>query len=76
MALKDGETLSARPEAVVAWTGRRPTGFCPRISLLDVLLPRGSRDLLLTFYGPGVVWVEGSKAEGVVSKAVRRAYGV
>ena len=76
IAIGDGETLSARPDAVVAWTGRRPTGFCPRLSLLDVLLPRGSRDLLLTFYGPGVVWVEGSKAEGAVSKAVRRAYGI
>ena len=58
----DGETLSARPEAVVAWTGRLPTGFCPRLGLLDILLPRAPRDLLLTFYGPGVVWVEGACA--------------
>ena len=80
--LADGETLSARPEAVVAWTGRLPTGFCPRLSLLDVLLPRGPRDLLFTFYGPSVVWVEGSsdprlsgfQALGRMNQ--RRAYGV
>ena len=60
MPLEDGQTLSARPDAVVAWTTRRPTGFCPKLSFWDVVLPRGPRDLLLTFYGPGVVWVEGS----------------
>ncbi len=65
IAVAEGETVSARPEAVVAWTGRNPTGFCPRISVWDVLLPRGARDLLLTFYGPGVVWVEGGGANGV-----------
>ena len=58
--LADGETLSARPEAIVAWTGKRPTGFCPKLSIWDILLPRGSRKVLLTFYGPSVVWIEGS----------------
>ncbi len=58
--LADGETLSVRPEAVVAWTGGRPTGFCRKLSVRDVLLPRPPRDLLFTFYGPGVVWAEGS----------------
>lgn len=65
IAVAEGETVSARPEAVVAWTGGNPTGFCPRLSIWDVLLPRGARDLLLTFYGPGVVWVEGGGAHGV-----------
>ena len=60
--LADGETLSVRPEALVAWAGKRPTGFCPKLSLWDVLLPRGPRDLLFTCYGPGVVWLEGSCA--------------
>ena len=60
MPLEDGQTLSARPDAVVAWTTRRPTGFCPKLSFWDVVLPRGPRDLLLTFYGPGVVWVAGA----------------
>ena len=64
VSLGEGETFSARPEAVVAWTGRRPTGYCPRLGLLDVILPRGPRDLLMTFYGPGVVWVEGSCDRG------------
>ena len=59
-SLNDSETLSVRPEAVVAWTGKMPTGFCPKLSIWDVLLPRGSRDLLFTFYGPGIVWIEGS----------------
>ena len=81
MPLEDGETLSARPDAVVAWTTKRPTGFCPRLSIWDVLLPRGSRDLLLTFYGPGVVWIEGSSGPQALKAPDfrtfnRRAYGV
>ena len=60
VALADGESLGVRPEAAVAWTGARPTGFCPRLRLLDVLLPRGPRDLMLHFHGPAVVWIEGS----------------
>ena len=79
--LGDGQTLSVRPESVVAWTGKAPTGFCPRLSLWDVLLPRGPRDLLYTFYGPGVVWVEGSCAGRLSTSnsqltTSRRAYGV
>ena len=80
VVLADGETLSVRPEAVVAWTGKTPTGFCPKISIWDVILPRGPRDLLLTFYGPGIVWIEGvcnfrpsAFKHSIVS---RRAYGV
>ena len=74
IALADGESLGVRPEAAVAWTGARPTGFCPRLRLLDVLLPRGPRDLLLHFHGPAIVWVEGSESlplrRGVPGKAV------
>lgn len=58
--LEGDETLSARPESVVAWTGNRPTGFCPKLGILDILLPRGPKDLFLTFYGPSIVWVEGA----------------
>ena len=80
VALGDGETVSVRPEAVVAWMGKRPTGFCPKLSLWDVLLPRGCRDLLLTFYGPGVVWMEGACAAGLASRVPhlqrRHPYGV
>ena len=75
----DGQTLSVRPEAVVAWTGRDPTGFCRRLSLWDVLLPRGPRDLLLTFYGPGVVWAEGANIPNFQTSKLpnfyRRSYG-
>lgn len=60
VVLEDGETLSVRPDAAVAWTGKAPTGFCPKLSVWDIILPRGPRDLLLTFYGPSVVWIEGS----------------
>ena len=60
VALAEDETCSVRPEAAVAWTGKMPTGFCPKLSVWDILLPRGPRDLLFTFYGPGVVWFEGS----------------
>ena len=60
VALAGEETLSARPDAVVAWTGKKPTGCCPKLSIWDILLPRGPRDLLFTFYGPGIVWIEGS----------------
>ena len=79
--IPDGDTFSARPEAVVAWTGRLPTGFCPKISLWDILLPRGPRDLLFTFYGPSVVWIEGSFDPRLSSSPARfpdsrRAYGV
>lgn len=61
VALADGESLGVRPEAAVAWTGARPSGFCPRMRLLDVFLPRGPRDLLLHFHGPSIVWFEGSE---------------
>ena len=72
----EGETFSARPETVVAWTGKNPTGFCPKLRLLDILLPRGPRDLLLTFYGPCLVWIEGSKHPAPGTKHFGRAYGV
>ena len=75
IAVDEGDTLSVRPDAVVAWTGPRPTGFCPRLRLSDVLLPRGPRDLLLHFHGPAVVWVEGSQAETRKPKAMGRYYG-
>lgn len=77
--LSEGETLSVRPDAVVAWTGGKPTGFCPRVGLLDILLPRAPRDLLFTFYGPGVVWIEGSGKASMPDSRLsmqRRFYGV
>ena len=62
IAVDDGDTLSVRPDAVVAWTGQRPTGFCPKLGIWDVLLPRGPKDLLFSFHGPCIVWIEGSSA--------------
>ena len=79
LQVADGDTLSVRPESVVAWTGNRPTGFCQKLGLWDILLPRGPRDLLLHFYGPSVVWVEGANAPDLPTSKLpnfyRRAYG-
>ena len=80
LQVADGDTLSVRPEAVVAWTGGRPTGFCPKLGLWDVLLPRGPKNLLLHFHGPSVVWVEGADATSIQTSRLanfhRRSYGV
>ena len=63
LTLKDGETLAVRPEALVAWIGPKPTGFCPKLRLVDILLPRGPRNLSYSFHGPATVWFEGAEAE-------------
>jgi uncharacterized protein (AIM24 family) len=76
VSVEDGDTLSVRPEAVVAWTGNRPTGFVRRLGLWDILLPRQPRDMMLHFHGPCVVWLEGAKPESLASKMQRRVYGV
>ena len=73
LQVADGDTLSVRPEAVVAWTGHRPTGFCRKLGLLDVLLPRGPKDLVLHFHGPCLVWAEGSTRRA--PRAARSAWG-
>lgn len=74
MVLEEGGTLSVRPDALVAWTGKRPTGFCPKLGVMDMLLPRGPKDLLLNFYGPGVVWVEGSRQRQRCAARERRIW--
>ena len=72
----EGETLSVRPDAVVAWSGEKPTGFCPLLGVLDMILPRRPRNLLLTFYGPSIVWVEGAGDEKSGVAQTRRPYGI
>ena len=62
VVVADGETLAVRPEALVAWTGRPPTGMVPRLRLRDILLPRTPQSLVLDFHGPCIVWLEGSEA--------------
>jgi hypothetical protein len=71
----DGETLTVRPESLVAWTGNRPSGFCPKLGLSDLLLPRGPKNLLLRFHGPCIAWVEGAgkRAEMPANPFARRA---
>jgi hypothetical protein len=73
--VSEDETLSVRPEAAVAWTGKRPSGFCPKLGLWDMLLPRGPKNLLLRFHGPCLVWIEGSgkRPEVPVNPFARRA---
>ena len=59
--LAEGEVLSVRLASGVAWTTKRPTGHCPKLTMRDVLIPkRQAKALWLNFYGPGVVWTEGS----------------
>ena len=70
VALDEGGELSVRPDALVAWVGRDPTGFCRRLGLMDLLLPRGPRDLAFRFHGPAVVWFEGA---AVAPKVMRKA---
>lgn len=72
VALEDGATLTVRPESMVAWTGKDPTGFCPKLSVLDILLPRGPRTLAWNFHGPCVVWFEGTQEEVVRPRGWRR----
>lgn len=61
VSLEDGETLTVRPEALAAWFGKAPTGFCPRLSVLDLLLPKGPSELAFSFHGPCIVWFEGAE---------------
>jgi len=75
VVVADGDTLSVRPEAVVAWTGNRPTGFVRRLGLWDVLLPRAPRDLLLHFHGPCIVWIEGARDARLTSRVSRSFRG-
>ena len=75
IAVEDGETLSVRPQAVVAWTGNRPTGFIRKLGIWDVLLPRMPRDMMLHFHGPCVVWIEGN-GKRVTGNVKRSVYGI
>jgi len=59
VAVADGETLSVKPDAVVAWTGEKPTGYCAKLRLVDFILPRAPSTLVLNFHGPSIVWIEG-----------------
>ena len=59
--LEEGEILTVRLESAVAWTTKNPMGHCPKLTMRDVLFPRRrAKSLWLNFYGPGVVWAEGS----------------
>ena len=59
--LAEDEILSVRLESAVAWSTKNPTGHCPKLTMRDVLVPRRRvKSLWLNFYGPGVVWAEGS----------------
>lgn len=60
ISLEEGEILCVRREAAVAWTGRDPVGVAGRVRLRDLFIPKRKATLSLDFYGPQVVWVEGS----------------
>ncbi len=60
LVLDENDIATVRVESVVAWTGKEPTGFCPKLRLRDLILPvRRGTSLALNFYGPQIVWVEG-----------------
>ena len=59
LTLAEGEVATIAVGAVVAWSGKPPTGFLPRIRLRDLFLPRVKPQLYLNFYGPAVIWHEG-----------------
>ena len=60
IVLKEGEVLCVKREAAVAWTGKDPVGVAGRVKLRDLFIPKRKTSLSLDFYGPKVVWVEGS----------------
>jgi len=82
LQVEDGDTLSVRPESVVAWTGNRPTGFVRRLGIWDILLPRMPRDMILHFHGPCLVWIEGAMPQlsafrfSTFNSSGGRVYGV
>ncbi len=53
------DELTVKQEAVVAWTTPEPRGFCPKLRVRDMFLPRPPKNLGLIFHGPGVVWLQG-----------------
>ena len=66
VTLGEDEVFTVRADAAVAWTTKRPVGFVPRLRLRDVLLPRKRQEnLMMHFYGPGVVWFDGLKGRGM-----------
>lgn len=69
VAVKENETLMVNPESVIAWIGKDPTGFCPKLGIMDILLPRGPRELAFSFHGPCTIWFEGTDSIGVMRTA-------
>jgi len=73
VAVAEGETLTVRPESLVAWIGKDPTGYCPKLSALDMILPRQPGNLAFSFHGPCDVWFEGVRSAPAGSAWARRA---
>jgi uncharacterized protein (AIM24 family) len=60
IVLKEDQVLCVKHGSVVAWTGKDPVGVAGRVKLRDLFIPKRKVSLSLDFYGPQVVWVEGS----------------
>lgn len=60
IVLEEGDVVCVKREAIVAWTGKDPTGVSGRVRLRDLFIPKKNTSLALDFYGPQVIWVEGS----------------
>ncbi len=60
IVLAEDDVMTVRLESAVAWTGKAPTGFCPKLLMRNLFFPARAQALLsLNFYGPQVIWVEG-----------------
>ena len=60
IVLEEGQILCVKCGSAVAWTGNPPVGVAGRVRLRDGLIPKRKVSLSLDFYGPQIVWVEGS----------------
>lgn len=60
IVLAEDEIACVKRDAIVAWTGKDPTCRAGRIRLRDLFLPKQDVSLALHFYGPQVIWVEGT----------------
>lgn len=60
IVIAENEIVCVKRDAAVAWTGKDPTSVAGRIRMRDLLIPKQNVALSLNFYGPQIIWVEGT----------------
>lgn len=60
IVLEENDVVCVKRDAAVAWTGKDPVGVAGRVKLRDMLIPKRKVSLSLDFYGPQVIWTEGT----------------